>query len=111
MEELMPELVALVLSHVEPLSLVACRFVSTTWMRASPPPPLGVAPRLASKLQQQDYSAKVAANGWLGLLQWARANGCPWNKRAMCKYAAKGGNLAVLQWVRANGCHHWDEWT
>jgi hypothetical protein len=31
MEELMPELVGLVLSHVDPLSLVACRFVCTTW--------------------------------------------------------------------------------
>jgi hypothetical protein len=32
MEELMPELVALVLGQVNCLNLVACRFVCTTWM-------------------------------------------------------------------------------
>jgi hypothetical protein len=32
MEELMPELVGLVLSHVNPLGLMACHFVCTTWM-------------------------------------------------------------------------------
>jgi hypothetical protein len=37
------------------------------------------------------------------VLQWARANGCPWNKRT-CAGAAKGGHLDVLMWARANGC-------
>ena len=37
------------------------------------------------------------------MLQWARANGCPWNKWT-CMYAAQGGYLEVLQWLRANGC-------
>jgi hypothetical protein len=32
MEELMPELVGMVLSHVDCLSLAACWFVCTTWM-------------------------------------------------------------------------------
>jgi hypothetical protein len=36
-EELMPELVALVLSHVDRVSLVASRFVCATWKRASLP--------------------------------------------------------------------------
>jgi hypothetical protein len=31
-EELMPELVALVLDHVDRLGLVVCCFVCTTWM-------------------------------------------------------------------------------
>ena len=37
------------------------------------------------------------------MLQWARTNGCPWNKRT-CAAAAEGGHLEVLQWLRANGC-------
>jgi hypothetical protein len=31
-EELMPELMELVLSHIDHASLVACQFVCTTWM-------------------------------------------------------------------------------
>ena len=69
--------------------------------------------------------------GHLGVLQWARANGCPWDeetcanaaegghletlkwgareraargKRTRARYAAKGGHLEVLQWARENGC-------
>jgi hypothetical protein len=36
-------------------------------------------------------------------MQWARANGCPWNEDT-CAMAAFGGHLASLQWARANGC-------
>jgi hypothetical protein len=42
----------------------------------------------------------------LEILQWARANGCPWNEFT-CSGAAEGGHLEVLQWLRANGCK-WD---
>ena len=37
------------------------------------------------------------------MLQWARANGCPWNNQT-CAAAAVGGHLEVLQWVYKNGC-------
>ena len=40
------------------------------------------------------------------LLQWARANGCPWNEITSA-YVAKYGHLNVLQWARVNGCP-WD---
>ena len=40
------------------------------------------------------------------VLQWARANGCPWNWRT-CACAASGGHLEVLQWMRVKGCK-WD---
>ena len=43
------------------------------------------------------------------MLQWLRANGCPWNQWT-CLWAAGGGHLEVLQWARANGCS-WDEGT
>ena len=43
------------------------------------------------------------------MLQWARANGCPWDEWT-CWFAAKGGQLEVLQWAHANGCP-WDHRT
>jgi hypothetical protein len=43
------------------------------------------------------------------LMEWARANGCPWNELT-CAYAAEGGHLEIIQWARANGCP-WEEWT
>ena len=41
------------------------------------------------------------------MLQWARANGCPWDEDT-CASAAKRGHLEVLKWARENGCP-WDE--
>jgi hypothetical protein len=37
------------------------------------------------------------------VLQWARQNGCPWDKRT-CASAEEGDHLEVLKWARANGC-------
>ena len=51
----------------------------------------------------------AAKNGNLDVLRWARANDCPWNSWT-CAYAARNGHLEVLQWARANGCP-WDSWT
>jgi hypothetical protein len=107
MEELMPELVEMVLSQVNRLGLIACRFVCTTWMRASPRP--REAHHHEEEQEEDDWSGQFAANGWLGVLQWARTNGCPWNE-ATCAGAAEGGHLEVLQWARVNGCP-WDEST
>ena len=45
----------------------------------------------------------AAQGGHLEVMQWARANGCPWDSLT-CAYAAEGGYLEVLQWARANGC-------
>jgi hypothetical protein len=42
------------------------------------------------------------------MLQWLRANSCPWGEWT-CTRAANGGLLEVLWWSRANGCP-WDEW-
>jgi len=99
MEELnqqFPELVSLILAAVSgEVDTVPCKAVCRTWRRllpaaSSPPPPC-------------DYAAHVAAQGWLSLLQWARANGCPWDKWT-CARAAWGGHLEVVQWAYANGC-------
>ena len=49
----------------------------------------------------------AARDGYLEVLQWARASGCPWDELT-CIWAARNGHLEVLQWARANGCP-WDE--
>merc|ERR1711904_264377 len=46
--------------------------------------------------------AWAAENGHLKVLQWARANGCPWDKWT-CSKAALKGHLEVLKWARAKG--------
>jgi hypothetical protein len=33
------------------------------------------------------------------VLQWARANGCPWNAHT-CAFAAQNGHLEMLHWLR-----------
>jgi hypothetical protein len=51
----------------------------------------------------------AARNGRLEVLQWARANDCPWNENT-CAYAAcvaRYGHLDVLKWAHANG-FTWD---
>ncbi|KAL6053535.1 Ankyrin repeat domain containing protein [Balamuthia mandrillaris] len=50
----------------------------------------------------------AADRGHLEVLQWARANSCPWDRR-VCMAASDRGHLALLQWARANGCP-WDVW-
>jgi len=66
-----PELVGLILAAVgNTLDTVPCKAVCHTWRRLLsdvPPPP-------------RDYTAHVAAQGWLSVLQWAHANGCPWDE-------------------------------
>ena len=45
----------------------------------------------------------AAAEGHLEVLQWARSEGCDWDRKT-CAYAAAGGLQHVLVWARANGC-------
>jgi hypothetical protein len=51
----------------------------------------------------------AARGGHLEVLQWAHANGCPWNEMT-CAAAARGGHLEMLQWAHAKDCP-WDEET
>ena len=47
--------------------------------------------------------AKAAWSGRLDVLQWLRANGCPWD--VMVRSSARWkGHLHVLKWAVANGC-------
>jgi hypothetical protein len=45
----------------------------------------------------------AARGGQMDVVQWLRAEGCPWS-RQMCGKAVEGGHLEVLQWVRERGC-------
>jgi hypothetical protein len=58
---------------------------------------------------QEGPCSSAAIGGHLSVLQWGRADGCPWDWRT-CRNAAEGGHLAVLQWARANGCP-WNAYT
>jgi hypothetical protein len=44
----------------------------------------------------------AAENGHLAVLQWARSQGCPWNKQTN-DAAEINGHRAVLEWI-------WDSW-
>jgi hypothetical protein len=48
-------------------------------------------------------AAFAAYSGHLEILQWAVANGCPWDKKTL-QYAEMNGQSAVLEWAKANGC-------
>ena len=53
--------------------------------------------------------ARAANNGHLDILQYAHENGCPWNELT-CFGAARGGYMNIMLYAHANGCP-WDEET
>ncbi|CAN0374835.1 unnamed protein product, partial [Ectocarpus sp. 12 AP-2014] len=61
------------------------------------------------RVGDEQLCEEAAKGGHLGVLQWLRDNGCPWDE-GTCSYAAWGGYLEVLQWTRNNGCP-WDKET
>ena len=52
---------------------------------------------------RRDVLVCGSGRGQLEVLQWARANGCPWDYR-VCEHATRGGHLEMLNWARVNGC-------
>ena len=90
------ELNWMILEYVDEPMKVVTKFVCKSWGNIS-----STNPKMIMK-----YAAE---NGYLTVLQWAKANGCPWD-RWTCASAARNGHLAVLQWARANDCP-WDELT
>ncbi|ATE82231.1 Ankyrin repeat domain containing protein [Pandoravirus salinus] len=47
--------------------------------------------------------AEAARGGHLHVLAWLRDKGCPWDE-STCTKAARGGHVDVIKWARANGC-------
>ena len=45
----------------------------------------------------------AAGSGNLELIQWLRAEGCPWDEWT-CSNAVHYGHVEVLRWARENGC-------
>ena len=68
-------------------------------LHAADPPPSPVSRRMP----------RTSATTTVGVLRWARENGCPWDEKT-CYCAAMEGNLDVLKYAHENGCP-WDEWT
>ena len=45
----------------------------------------------------------AAMSGNLELVQWLRAEGCPWD-HLVCDFAVDTGHVEVLRWAHQNGC-------
>jgi len=103
---LMPDTDPVVLARLRAVSRSMCEAVDETgtfWveeMTTERAARLGCLDTLQHKLQKgrldkPDVCINAALGGHLEVLQWARANGCPWDIRT-CHAAAEGGHLKVL---------------
>ena len=107
----------------DPCTYAVCRFVCSAWKDILPPRPSFL----------WTTCSAAARGGYLAVLQWARANGCPWGPRGMSRAedvagfgtskipqedsregyqsvpfeAARGGHIDVLEWLSRSGCP-WD---
>ena len=45
----------------------------------------------------------AATDGYLEILKWARAKGCPWDIKT-CIRTGDEGHSEVFRWAHANGC-------
>jgi len=129
LDDLSPELLALVARALEPDSEMAaslsCRklraAVAAEWQRGGRNRSTTLVRTAITSLRKLLWAAscglpmdaalcaRLAAEGRLVELSWVRAQGCPWEEDT-CSDAAFGGHLAVLQWARTNGAP-WNEWT
>ena len=56
----------------------------------------------AASLMEASLMDRAAGSGNLELVQWLRANGCPWDY-VTCAYAVDKGHVETLRWARENG--------
>ncbi|ATE82202.1 Ankyrin repeat domain containing protein [Pandoravirus salinus] len=105
LDDLPNEILALVLDNVEWAMRPVVPFVCRRWRAL-------FAERAAfarsenlsrSRREPAKYCATLAAMGYIGVIAWARANGCPWDART-CRAAVEHGNFEVFKWARDNGC-------
>ncbi len=90
----------ILVQHLDPLWHLVCKSVCQRWRFLLLKQ--GGTPFFTASY----FAAKLAREGHLKVIQWARSQGCPWNSLT-CDYAAEGGHMEVLQWVRSQGCP-WD---
>ena len=55
---------------------------------------------ISGKMSKINISRYASGNNDFELLQWARKNGCPWDKHT-CSEAATG-RLEVIEWLDSN---------
>ena len=55
-------------------------------------------------MERMDVS-RLAHEGRLDMLMWAREKGCPWDSYTTA-FAARGGHLPTLMWAYENGGLH-----
>src|SRR5690242_15633927 len=90
-DDVPPELVGIMLRFVRSPMLTVCRAVSSRWrhlagalmLEASGLWPAAPASyHVAGHRYVKQFPSRTARCGWLSVLQWARANGCPWDESA-----------------------------
>lgn len=47
---------------------------------------------------------EIARSGNIATMEWALANGCPWEPENLCLHAVLGDSLSMLQWLRLKNC-------
>ena len=57
----------------------------------------------ARRVIENKHSNSHQSTTTFRVLQWARANDCPWDEGTGAA-AALGGHLEVLRWAREHGC-------
>ena len=93
-----PDLLGLVLARLDPTDCALLSRMGKPWLAAVVSRGLPRAGKGAAvPLKLVDFVASV------GMLAWAKANGCPW-QNGTCVRITRGGHLEVLQWARENHC-------
>jgi hypothetical protein len=54
-----------------------------------------------------ERARKLLSYRQLHTLQWARANGCPWNLDKVLEYAVADGSIDMLEWLQQNSGRPW----
>ena len=98
----LPEEMALMILELatQHSSLTVCQFVCRQWRRILMPKTA----RIFDKSRLFSVG-EVVSEGNVGLLQWARDNGCRL-KSDICESAAEAGQVELLKWLREKG-YHW----
>ena len=78
--------------HENSSAWVVCRFVCRQWRD-----------NLPHKPTRCWFLGGVLSKGYLGILKWAKENGCCWGQHTFAM-AAKGGHVEMLKWMAENGC-------
>jgi hypothetical protein len=111
----MVELLGLILDEVDPLALPVCRAVCARWRDVvvnrwttfnSSSSSSSTGPPEAQLPLDYKYAQTLARRGWLSILRWAWANGCPADLNQASFWAACGDQRQVLEWLHVHHHHH-----